>query len=120
MLNRVLNRNRIIIAALALLLCAQAVNAQSTAFTYQGKLTDAGSPASSSYDIQFKLFDALTDGTQQGDTVTKAAVQERPRGSLPSNLILARKSLTAQRAIWKSAFVRPATLTHTPCLRRGS
>lgn len=37
--------------------------AQSTAFTYQGKLTDAGNPANGNYDLQFKLFDTVTVGT---------------------------------------------------------
>ncbi len=39
--------------------------AQTTTFTYQGKLTDGGSPANGNYDLQFTLWDALTAGTQQ-------------------------------------------------------
>ena len=35
--------------------------AQSTSFTYQGKLSTAGNPASGSYDMQFKLFDTEAD-----------------------------------------------------------
>lgn len=50
------------------------VNAQTTAFTYQGKLTDAGNPAAGNYDLQFKLFDALNGGTQQGSTFTNPMV----------------------------------------------
>ncbi len=41
-----------------------------TAFTYQGRLTDGGNPANGTYDFQFKLFDADSDGTQVGSTVT--------------------------------------------------
>ena len=41
-----------------------------TAFTYQGHLTDSGSPANEIYDFEFKLYDAETGGTQQGSTVT--------------------------------------------------
>ncbi len=48
----------------------QTILAQGTAFTYQGKLTDGGNPASGQNDFQFKLYDALTGGTQQGGTVT--------------------------------------------------
>jgi len=50
--------------------------AQTTTFTYQGKLTDAGTPASGSYDLQFKLFDTVVVGTgvQQGSTVTVSNV----------------------------------------------
>jgi hypothetical protein len=47
--------------------------AQGTAFTYQGQLTDNGNPASGSYDLTFAVFDALTDGTQAGGTLTIAA-----------------------------------------------
>src|SRR5215510_13394331 len=50
------------------------VLAQSTAFTYQGKLTDAGNPANGNYDLQFKLFDALSAGTQQGATLVRNPV----------------------------------------------
>ena len=42
-----------------------------TAFTYQGYLTDDGSPANGSYDLQFRLFDALDGGTKIGNTVEK-------------------------------------------------
>src|SRR5437867_5734340 len=38
---------------------------QTTAFTYQGRLTDAGAPANNNYDLQFTLWDALSGGTQQ-------------------------------------------------------
>jgi hypothetical protein len=40
-----------------------AANAQTTQFTYQGKLSEGGTPASGVYDLQFKLFDALAPGT---------------------------------------------------------
>src|SRR5215510_2774439 len=51
--------------------------AQTTAFTYQGKLTDSGNPANGNYDMQFKLFDTVTvgTGTQQGSTLTNPTVQ---------------------------------------------
>ena len=35
-----------------------------TAFTYQGHLTDEGSPANGHYDFQFELYDATEDGDQ--------------------------------------------------------
>jgi hypothetical protein len=51
--------------------------AQTTAFTYQGRLTDAGSPADGIFDLQFKLFDTPDAGTglQQGSTVVHPTVQ---------------------------------------------
>src|SRR3989442_11769194 len=36
----------------------------STAFSYQGRLTDNGQLANGTYDFQFRLFDALTNGAQ--------------------------------------------------------
>lgn len=40
--------------------------AQSTHFTYQGSLNNGGVPASGNYDFEFKLFTAVTGGTQDG------------------------------------------------------
>jgi hypothetical protein len=48
---------------------AQSAFAQTTLIAYQGNLDIDGSPASGNYDIQFKLFDAATDGAQQGSTL---------------------------------------------------
>ena len=48
-------------------------HAQSTAFTYQGRLEDGGSPASGNYDLRLALFNAVTAGTQQGALLTNAA-----------------------------------------------
>ena len=42
-----------------------------TAFTYQGRLTDSGSPANGAYDLQLALFDAASGGAQVGSTVTR-------------------------------------------------
>jgi hypothetical protein len=41
-----------------------------TAFTYQGRLIDGGNLANGEYDFEFKLYDAPSDGTQIGSTVT--------------------------------------------------
>src|SRR5438445_77077 len=46
------------------------LQAQTTAFTYQGFLTDQGAPANGVYDLEFRVFDALSGGGQQGGTVT--------------------------------------------------
>jgi hypothetical protein len=40
--------------------------AQGTAFTYQGRLTDSGTPATGTYDFTFQVFDAASNGTSQG------------------------------------------------------
>lgn len=63
-------------ALLALILIGNA-KGQTTQFTYQGRLTESGNPANSSYDFQFKLFDSpdFVTGNQVGTTLTKFAVQ---------------------------------------------
>lgn len=48
---------------------AVALAALGTAFTYQGRLTDGGSPANGAYDLRFQLYDAASEGNLLG-TVT--------------------------------------------------
>src|SRR6266513_5714606 len=57
--------------AIILIGLSGAAIAQTTVFSYQGKLTDNGGLANGNYDFQFKLFDtaALGTGNQQGATV---------------------------------------------------
>lgn len=50
------------------------LRAQTTAFTYQGKFTDAGQSANGVFDLQFALFDALNAGAPQGATFTREDV----------------------------------------------
>jgi hypothetical protein len=49
------------------------VTGQLTAFTYQGRLEDGGTPASGSYDFIFEIFDDETGGTSLG-IQTNAAI----------------------------------------------
>lgn len=64
------------LTAIIFALVAVTINAQTTAFTYQGKLTDGAAAASGNYDMQFRLFDNPNagQGTQQGVTFTNASV----------------------------------------------
>ena len=55
-------------------LCAPAL-AQTSAFTYQGKLADSGVPANGAFDFTFRLFDASAGGTQVGADVAVGDVQ---------------------------------------------
>jgi hypothetical protein len=41
-------------------------HAQGTAFTYNGRLNDSGAPATGSYDLQFTIYNAVTNGTAFG------------------------------------------------------
>lgn len=47
---------------------------QTSAFIYQGRLTDGTSPANGTYEMEFRLFDSLGAGTQIGSTYTNLAV----------------------------------------------
>lgn len=50
--------------------------AQSAAFTYQGRLTEAGSPDTNIYEMQFKLFNTQTVGTgEELGIETKTSVE---------------------------------------------
>jgi hypothetical protein len=66
----------IFVSLVFVFLTAAAALAQTTAFTYQGKLSDAGTPATGNYDMQFLLFDTpdVSTGTQQGATITNPTV----------------------------------------------
>jgi hypothetical protein len=60
---------KISLCAALLLLANLAAFAQTTAFTYQGRLDNAGNPANGTYDLQFTLYDAAELGTAQGPTL---------------------------------------------------
>src|SRR6266550_5877899 len=58
-----MKRSILVLITFTNLVLAQAQAAPlSTAFTYQGRLTDNGQLANGSYDFQFRLFDAPTNG----------------------------------------------------------
>src|SRR2546421_11008089 len=60
-----------VLATLMLMLISlEPASAQSSTFTYQGRLTDGGPAANGNYDLQFALFDSLSGGTQIGSTQT--------------------------------------------------
>jgi hypothetical protein len=50
------------------------LQAQGTAFTYQGRLDDGGNPANGSYDLTFALHSAASGPTQLGSTLSYTAV----------------------------------------------
>src|SRR5260370_2254079 len=67
-----------LLVVLFLLMSASPAFAQSTTFTYQGRLQDGGTHANGSYDLQLTLWDASSGGTQQPQpspvTVTRTSV----------------------------------------------
>lgn len=52
------------------LLTGATASAQTTSFSYQGRLADAGQGATGTYQFQFKLFDAVSGGSQIGATIS--------------------------------------------------
>ncbi len=50
-------------AILTFILADTSLIAQGTAFTYQGRLNDGGSPANGNYDLQFTIYGALSNGS---------------------------------------------------------
>ncbi len=64
MRNRITRHMQSLFLALLFILSANIALAQTTQFTYQGKLTNSGSPANDNYIIRFGLFDSLTGGTE--------------------------------------------------------
>jgi hypothetical protein len=63
----------IILCAL-LTVISQWASAQGTAFTYQGQLTDGGTPANGSYDITFTLYSTNSGGVPVAGPLTNIAV----------------------------------------------
>jgi hypothetical protein len=49
---------------ISLLSFAATAFAQTTSFTYQGKLNDGATAANGTYQFQFKLFDQVSSGNQ--------------------------------------------------------
>jgi len=47
--------------------------AQTTAFTYQGRLNDGGNPATGIYDLRFTIYDAASGGSVAGSALTNTA-----------------------------------------------
>ena len=67
----------LLLCSLLVTLAAAPLYAQApspTAFSYQGRLNDAGSPATGSFDLKFELYDADAAGNLVGVAVERAAV----------------------------------------------
>src|SRR3989475_7634520 len=67
---RLLFKYPFILLVVVLTMGASTARAQTSSFTYQGRLTDGGAAANGNYDLQFALFDSLSGGAQVGSTQT--------------------------------------------------
>ena len=63
---------RFLAVALAMLAGISCVQAQGTAFSYNGRLNDGGTPANGSYDLRFSLCDAANNGSTIGSLTNTA------------------------------------------------
>jgi hypothetical protein len=72
-MNPIRTRSHFLQILLTLFLCFSGAlaHAQTTAFNYQGRLSDGGNPPSGLYDLQFRLFDAASSGNQVGMTILR-------------------------------------------------
>ena len=84
-----------------------AVSAQTTAFSYQGHLNNAGSPANGNYEMEFKLFDSVKAGVQVGVTVTDPNVAVI-NGSFAAVLDFGAAPFDPGPARWLEISARPA------------
>ena len=73
-MKRNLTKTMVLAAALFLVLTT-GVHAQTTSFTYQGKLTDSGVSPNAQYDFTFRLFDSASGGAQVGTDIVTSGVQ---------------------------------------------
>ena len=66
-------KRHLLFIVLACLADVYQVTAQGTAFSYQGRLNDNGSPANGLYDVRFMVWDAATNGNLVAGPLTNSA-----------------------------------------------
>ena len=128
-MKRNLTKTMVLSAALFLVLTT-GVHAQTTSFTYQGKLTDSGVSPNAQYDFTFRLFDSASGGAQVGSDIVTSGVQVTA-GIFTVNLDFGTSFPGANR--WLEINIKPAgspggyqqllprqTLTSTPYAIRSA
>ena len=63
---------KIVLAVVGVFSVFTSLNAQTTAFTYQGRLNDNGAPATGVYDLRFTVYDMVTDGNAVSSVLTNS------------------------------------------------
>ena len=86
-------------------LCAQAPSP--TAFSYQGRLHDAGLPATGSFDLKFELYDADAAGNLIGAAVERAGVNVA-NGLFTTDLDFGGPTVFNGTQYWLHISVKPA------------
>jgi hypothetical protein len=90
----------------------QAATALSTGFTYQGRLTDAGSPANAAYDFRFILYDSETGGGQVGTVIALKDDVQVVNGLFSVDLDFGASAFNGD-ARWLEIAVRPGSSSGT-------
>lgn len=67
-------QSKLLFALALLIISAIQAAAQTSQFTYQGKLSNTGGAANGTFEMQFRLYNAASGGAQIGATVTNASV----------------------------------------------
>lgn len=99
--------------ALTILFLTLAFNTSAqTAFTYQGRFNDNGSPATGYYDLFFRLYDAASAGSQIGVVITQLHVPVT-NGLLTVNLDFGGQAFPGARR-WLQLEVRSNTVPVAP------
>ncbi len=66
--------NKLLSVVLFIFVSVYSASAQTTEFTYQGRLLNASAPANGSYDFEFVLFDTMSAGSQIGPLLSRSNV----------------------------------------------
>ncbi len=87
-------------AAFIGLVCALSASAApaGSSFTYQGSLSESGAPVTGDVPMEFRLFDASTDGTQVGPTLAGAV--DVADGLFTTSLDFGVGSYDVNQALW--------------------
>jgi hypothetical protein len=101
---------KILLLFISTLLLTTSLHAQTSAFTYQGKLTDNGSPANGQYDLRFEVFDTDLSTTPVAPAQTIEDVQVTG-GLFKVELSFDFPPFTSIAANWVEVSVRPGSST---------
>lgn len=99
-------------AGLALQASSAIAAPPSTAFTYQGSLSDAGGPANGPTPMNFKLWDAVAAGNQVGSTVSSTV--DVIDGVFSESLDFGADSYAVNQALWLEIIVDGQSMGRTP------
>ena len=105
-----MNIKRMMLSGSFVLLLSAVAMSQTSAFTYQGKLTDAGAGANGPFDFTFKLYANPTGGTQVGSDVLRDDVPVAA-GIFTVSLDFGSSPFTSSTGNYLEIWVRPGAQT---------